>query len=100
MDEALALVAVDIGGRPFVQFDAGFSWRFCGLFDTDVLEDFFWGFSRGLGANIVVRVPFGRSDHHKIEAIFKAFGKAMKTAVKINSEVGEKVPSTKGIIEG
>lgn len=100
MDEALAVVAVDIGGRPYVQFDAGFSRRFCGLFDTDVLEDFFWGFARGLGANIVVKMPFGRSDHHKIEAIFKAFGKAMQTATKINNGVGGKIPSTKGIIEG
>lgn len=95
MDEALAMVAVDIGGRPFVQFEAKFSRRFCGRFDTDVLEDFFWGFARGLGANIVVRMPFGRSDHHKIEAIFKAFGKAMKTATKINSGLGRKSSKNK-----
>lgn len=98
MDEALAVVAVDIGGRPYLQFDAKFSRRFCGEFDTDLLEDFFSGFARGLGANIVVRMPFGRNDHHKIEAIFKAFGKSMKIAISINEKTKGKIPSTKGEI--
>lgn len=99
MDEALAVVAIDIGGRPCLQYDAEFKERFCGDFDTDVLEDFFYGFSIGLGANVAVRMPYGRSDHHKIEAIFKALGKAMKMACSLDKRAIENIPSTKGIIE-
>lgn len=99
MDEALAVVAVDIGGRPFLQFDAQFTRRFCGDFDTDLLNDFFYGFAVNLSANVVVRMPYGRSDHHKIEAIFKAFAKAMKMACSRDPRMKDDIPSTKGIIE-
>lgn len=99
MDESLAVVAVDIGGRPFTVFDAEFKRRFCGELDTDLLEDFFIGFSQGLGANVQVKMPYGRNDHHKIEAIFKAFAKAMKMACEINQRSTEEIPSTKGMIE-
>ncbi len=99
MDEALAVVSVDIGGRPYLQFDAEFKRKICGELDTDVLQDFFQGFANGLMANIVVRMPYGRSDHHKIEAIFKAFGKAMKMACSTDSRAIEDIPSTKGMIE-
>ncbi|MBS3135696.1 imidazoleglycerol-phosphate dehydratase HisB [Candidatus Woesearchaeota archaeon] len=98
MDESLAVVALDIGGRPYLQYDAKFGRRYCGDFDTDVLEDFFYGFSIGLGANVVVRMLYGRSDHHKIEAIFKAFGKAAKMACSTDKRAMEDVPSTKGMI--
>ena len=98
MDEALAVVAIDIGGRPFLQFNAEFKRRFCGELDTDLLEDFFLGFAINLAANVVVRMPFGRSDHHKIEAIFKAFAKAMKMACSIDPQAIENIPSTKGKI--
>ncbi len=99
MDEALAVVAIDIGGRPYLQYDASFKRRFCGELDTDLLEDFFQGFAVNLGANVVVRMPFGRSDHHKIEAIFKAFAKAMKMACSKDPRAMEHIPSTKGMIE-
>lgn len=99
MDEALAVVAVDMGGRPYLQFDAKFKRRFCGELDTDLLEDFFYGFATNLGANVVVRMPYGRSDHHKIEAIFKAFGKAMKMACSLEKRAIKEIPSTKGVIE-
>ncbi|UCE08857.1 MAG: imidazoleglycerol-phosphate dehydratase HisB [bacterium] len=99
MDEALAVVAVDIGGRPYLQFEAEFKRRFCGELDTDLLEDFFQGFAMSLGANVVVRMPYGRIDHHKIEAIFKAFAKAMKMACSIDPRAIESIPSTKGMIE-
>ncbi len=99
MDESLVVVSVDIGGRPYLQYDVKFKRRSCGEFDTDVLEDFFYGFSVGAGANIAVRVFHGRSDHHKIEAIFKAFGKAMKTACSKNRCILHELPSTKGLIE-
>lgn len=100
MDEALAVVAIDISGRPYLQFDAEFKRRFCGELDTDLLEDFFYGFATNVEANVVVRMPYGRNDHHKIEAIFKAFGKAMKMACEIDKRAEEDIPSTKGIIDG
>jgi imidazoleglycerol-phosphate dehydratase len=99
MDEALAVVAIDLGGRPYLQFEAEFKRRFCGELDTDLLEDFFQGFAVNLGANVVIRMPFGRSDHHKIEAIFKAFAKAMNMACSTDPRAIENIPSTKGIIE-
>ena len=99
MDESLAVVALDIGGRPYLQYDAKFGRRYCGDFDTDVLEDFFYGFSIGLGANVVVRMLYGRSDHHKIEALFKAFTKALKTACSKDKRALKELPSTKGVIE-
>jgi imidazoleglycerol-phosphate dehydratase len=99
MDEALAVVAVDIGGRPYLQFDAEFKRRHCGNLDTDLLEDFFQGFAVNLGANVVVRMLYGRSDHHKIEATFKAFAKSMKMACSIDPRASENIPSTKGTID-
>ncbi|HIH09660.1 MAG TPA: imidazoleglycerol-phosphate dehydratase HisB [Candidatus Diapherotrites archaeon] len=97
MDESLAMVSLDIGGRPFLQYNTKFRRRFCGGFDSDTLEDFFYGFSIGLGANVVVKAT-GRSDHHKIEAIFKAFGKATKMACSKDKRLKEYIPSTKGVI--
>jgi len=99
MDEALAVVAVDLGGRPYLQFDAQFKRRFCGELETDLLEDFFHGFTTNLRANVAVRMPYGRSDHHKIEAIFKAFAKAMKMACSTDPRAIEDIPTTKGVIE-
>jgi imidazoleglycerol-phosphate dehydratase len=99
MDEALAVVAVDIGGRPYLQYDTEFKRRFCGELDTDLLEDFFQGLAVSLGANLVVRMPYGRSDHHRCEAAFKALAKAMKMACSREARDVEGVPSTKGVIE-
>ena len=98
-DEALAIVAVDIGGRPFLQFEAEFLRRHCGELDTDLIEDFFHGFAVNLMANVVIRLPFGRSDHHKIEAMFKAWAKSMKMACSTDPRAIENIPSTKGMIE-
>jgi len=99
MDEALAVVAVDIGGRPYLQFEADFKSESCGELDTGLIEDFFYGLSSSLMANVAVRMPYGRSDHHKIEAIFKAFAKAMKMACSIEPRARGSIPSTKGVIE-
>ena len=98
MDEALAIVAIDISGRPYLKFDAKFRRRFCGDFDADLLEDFFYGFSVGLGANLALQVKYGRSDHHKIEALFKAFAKSMKTACSKDKRALKELPSTKGLL--
>lgn len=99
MDESLAIVALDLSGRPYLKFNAKFKRRFCGDFDTDLLEDFFYGFSVGLGANIAVKIDYGRSDHHKIEALFKAFAKSMKTACSKDKRALNELPSTKELIE-
>ena len=98
MDESLAIAALDISGRSYLKFDAKFRRRFCGELDTDLIEDFFYGFSAGLGANISVAVKYGRSDHHKIEALFKAFAKSMKTACSKNRRALKEIPSTKGLL--
>jgi imidazoleglycerol-phosphate dehydratase len=99
MDDALAVVAVDLGGRPFLVFDARFRRRFCGDLDTDLLEEFFRAFSRHAGANLHVKMPYGKNDHHRIEAIFKAFARAMKMACSTDPAAAADVPSTKGLLE-
>jgi imidazoleglycerol-phosphate dehydratase len=100
MDEALAVVAVDIAGRPHLQFDANFRHRFCGGLDTDLIPDFFQAFAISIRGNLVVRMAFGRSDHHKIEAMFKAFGRAMRMACSLDPRNKASVPSTKGVVDG
>lgn len=99
MDEALAVVAVDLGGRPYLQYETDFERRFCGELDTDLLEDFFQGFTVHLAANLVVRMPYGRSDHHRCEAAFKAFARAMRMACSRDARDIEGIPSTKGVLE-
>ena len=99
MDEALGLVSLDIGGRVHLQFQATFQRQFCGDFDLDSCEDFFSGFSQGLGANLAVRVLSGRSDHHKVEALFKALAKALAMAISFDEGLKDYLPSTKGVIE-
>ena len=99
MDESLGICALDISGRPYLKFNAKFKRRFCGDFDTDLLEDFFYGFCTGLCANLHMQARYGRSDHHKIEAMFKAFAKSMKTACSRDKRAKEELPSTKGLIE-
>lgn len=98
MDDALAVVAVDISGRPHLIFDVQFKRRWCGELDTDLIEGFFLAFSNNIGANITVKMPYGKNDHHKIEAIFKAFAKAMKMACSEDPRAIEDIPSTKGLI--
>jgi imidazoleglycerol-phosphate dehydratase len=99
MDESLAVVAVDIGGRPTLQYDAPFSRRYIGELDGDLLYDLFKGFADNLRATVAVRVIQGRNDHHKAEAIFKALGKAMRMACSHDPRLIEDIPSTKGVIE-
>ncbi len=99
MDDVLSLAAVDIGGRPFLQYEGSFKRRFCGAMDTDLVEDFFQAFAANLKANIAIRILSGRSDHHKMEAMFKAFGKAMRMACSLDSREKEAIPSIKGVID-
>lgn len=99
MDEALSVVAVDLGGRSFLQYEAEFKRRFCGDLDTDLLEDFLLGLAENLRANVVLRIPFGRSDHHKLESAFKGLGRAMRMACSKDPREIEGLPSLKGIID-
>jgi len=99
MDEALAVVAIDLSGRPYLQFEVTFRRRFCGELDTDLVQDFFQAFATHSQANVVVRMPYGRSDHHKLEALFKAFGRSMRMACSKDRRDIADIPSTKGWID-
>ena len=96
MDEALVLVAIDVSGRPYLKMDARFRRKKIGDLYIDSLEDFFQGFVSALGANLHVKVYYGRSDHHKVEAIFKAFGRSLYQVCEIERRLKGKIPSTKG----
>ena len=98
MDEALVMTAVDISGRPYLKMDAKFKSKKVGNLQVDLLEDFFQGFAVSLGANLHIKIYYGRSDHHKIEAMFKAFGKALKEACEIEERLKNEIPSTKGTL--
>jgi imidazoleglycerol-phosphate dehydratase len=98
MDEALVVAAVDIAGRPHLNFRGRFRRRFCGELDTDVLEDFLSGLTIGLKANVAVKILSGRSDHHKLEATFKALGRALKMACARDRRMLKGIPSVKGVI--
>ncbi|MEE8487547.1 MAG: imidazoleglycerol-phosphate dehydratase HisB [Gemmatimonadota bacterium] len=98
MDEALARVVIDLGGRPFVVFEAEFTRQKVGDLATELVEDFVRALAQHLGANIHVRVEYGRNDHHKIEAIFKALGRALRAAIEQDPRMEHRVPSTKGVL--
>ncbi len=98
MDESLAQIALDLGGRPYLVFDASFSRERVGELPTELVEDFFKALSNALKANIHVTLHYGRNDHHKIEAIFKAFARALRMAIEEDPRLGDDVPSTKGVI--
>jgi imidazoleglycerol-phosphate dehydratase/histidinol-phosphatase len=95
MDESLAQVAIDLGGRPYFLFQGAFERERVGEFPTELVEDFFRAFADGLRANLHITVQ-GRNDHHKIEAIFKGVARALKQAVAIDPQASSSLPSTKG----
>jgi len=98
MDEALSIVALDISGRPNLKFEAEFKRRLCGDLNLDLLEDFFKGFVDNAKTTLHILMKYGRNEHHKIESIFKAFGKAIKMAVSKDKRMLKDIPSTKGVI--
>jgi imidazoleglycerol-phosphate dehydratase len=98
MDESLAVVAVDLGGRPALAFDHQVSVAQVGDLQTELLEDFFGGFTNHAGANLHAKVLHGRSNHHKIEAIFKCFARAMRYACSTDERLKDQLPSTKGLL--
>src|ERR1700722_14979266 len=98
MDETLVVVAVDLGGRPALVYQDRVRVRLVGDLQTELVEDFFGGFVNHAGANLHARVLYGRSNHHKIEAIFKCFARAMKYACSKDARLKDELPSTKGLL--
>ncbi len=98
MDESLAVVAVDLGGRPALVYDQQVTVTHVGELQTELLEDFFSGFANHAGANLHAKVLYGRSNHHKIEAIFKCFARAMRYACSTDERLKDQLPSTKGLL--
>ena len=95
MDETLAVAAIDFGGRPFCVIKAKFSYARVGDFQTELVEDFFQGFAQSARANVHLRVLYGRSTHHQVEALFKAFARALRFAVSRDRRLRDVLPSTK-----
>jgi len=98
MDETLAAAAVDLGGRPYCVVDAKISAKLVGDFQTELTEDFFQGFAQAARANVHLRALYGRSSHHQVEAIFKAFARALRFAVARDKRLRSVLPSTKGLL--
>ncbi len=98
MDETLAAAAVDLGGRAFCVVKANFSAKRVGDFQTELVEDFFQGFAQAARANVHLRVLYGRSSHHQVEAVFKAFARALRFAVSRDKRLRNVLPSTKELL--
>jgi imidazoleglycerol-phosphate dehydratase len=98
MDETLAVVALDLGGRPALVYKDKVKVRLVGDLQTELVEDFFGGFVNHAGANLHAKVLYGRSNHHKIEAIFKCFARALRYACSKDARLKEQLPSTKGLL--
>jgi imidazoleglycerol-phosphate dehydratase len=98
MDETLAVAAVDLGGRPHTIVSLGVTAARVGDLQTELVYDFFEGFAIGARANVHVKVLYGRSSHHKIEAVFKAFARALRVACAKDRRLAKMLPSTKGLL--
>jgi len=98
MDETLAVVAVDLSGRPALVYKDRVKVRKVGDLQAELVEDFFGGFVNHAGANLHAKVLYGRSSHHKIEAIFKCFARALRYACSTDERLKDQLPSTKGVL--
>ncbi len=98
MDETLAVVAVDLGGRPHTVVDLKTKVARVGDLQTELVHDFFEGFGLGARANVHVKVLYGRSTHHHVEAVFKAFARALRVACARDRRLARMLPSTKGLL--
>jgi imidazoleglycerol-phosphate dehydratase len=98
MDETLAVAALDLSGRAASVIDTKTRVRLVGDLQAELVPDFFEGFARGARANVHVKVLYGRSNHHKIEASFKAFARALRFACSRDERLRDMLPSTKGIL--
>ncbi len=98
MDETLAVAAIDFGGRPHAVIDTGVRARKVGDLQSELVTDFFEGFALGARANVHVKVLYGRSSHHRIEASFKAFARALRVACARDRRLLRVLPSTKELL--
>jgi len=98
MDETLAAAAVDLGGRPYCVVKAKIAAKRVGDFQVELMEDFFQGFAQAAKANVHLRALYGRSSHHQVEAMFKAFARALRFAVSRDKRLRQVLPSTKGLL--
>jgi imidazoleglycerol-phosphate dehydratase len=98
MDETLAVAAVDLGGRAHSVVDLALNVKMVGDLQSELIYDFFDGFALGVRGNIHVKVMYGRSSHHQVEAVFKAFGRALRVACAKDKQLARMLPSTKGLL--
>ena len=98
MDETLAVAALDLSGRPHAIVNLQVNAALVGDLQTELVTDFFEGFAMGARANVHVKVLYGRSSHHKIEAAFKAFARALRVACAKDRRMAAMLPSTKGLL--
>jgi imidazoleglycerol-phosphate dehydratase len=98
MDETLAVAAVDLSGRPHAVVTLHVRARLVGDLPTELVQDFFEGFASAARANVHVKVMYGRSSHHQIEAVFKAFARALRAACARDRRLARRLPSTKGLL--
>lgn len=97
MDETLAMCAIDLSGRPYLVFDAPFKTDMVGAMDTQMAREFFYAVSYAAGMNLHLKVLYGENDHHMMEALFKAFAKALDAATRLDPRITD-VLSTKGTL--
>jgi imidazoleglycerol-phosphate dehydratase len=98
MDETLAVAAIDLGGRIHTVVDVRLKVRKVGDLQAELVTDFFEGFAQGARANVHVKVFYGRSSHHHVEAVFKAFARALRVACARDRRMARMLPSTKGLL--
>ncbi len=98
MDETLAVAAIDLSGRPHCVIDTKVNVRVVGDLQTELVYDFFDGFAMAARANVHLKVMYGRSNHHKVEACFKAFARALRVACSKDKQMARSLPSTKGLL--
>jgi imidazoleglycerol-phosphate dehydratase len=98
MDETLGIAAIDLSGRVSSVIDTKVKTRLVGDLQSELVEDFFEGFARGARANVHLKTMYGRSNHHKVEALFKAFARALRFACMRDRQLGDMLPSTKGLL--
>jgi imidazoleglycerol-phosphate dehydratase len=98
MDETLALAAIDLSGRPHAVVDLRLRVKRVGDLQSELVQDFFEGFAAAARANVHVKVLYGRSSHHQIEAVFKAFARALRAATARDARMARVLPSTKGLL--
>ena len=99
MDETLAVAAIDLGGRAHAVVDLRLKVKRVGDLQSELLTDFFEGFAQGARANVHLKVLYGRSSHHQVEALFKAFARALRFACSRDRRLARMLPSTKGLIQ-